>query len=252
MFNDGSFLYNRRFKGNWIGARELLHENHILVCTARSKNDELIELAEEKGVHLAFIEYDLAQTGGLENLIDTMVSYIPGFPESVTLINNAGVIDPIGNTEDNSPGEIERSISVNLIAPMILTSAFIHRLRDKHVPKRVVNVSSGAGRHAYAGWSSYCAGKAGLDHYSRAVSLEQKREPYGVKIISVAPGIIDTDMQKRIRSTNKNDFELVDQFKGYKDKGLLSSPEETAKGLVQLMKHEDFSSVDVITDLRNL
>lgn len=233
-------------------AKELLHENHILVCTARSKNEELIGLAEEKGVHLAFLKYDLAQTGGLEKLIDTMVSYIPNYPESVTLINNAGVIDPIGNTEDNSAGEIERSIAINLIAPMILTSAFIHRLKDAHVPKRVINISSGAGRHAYAGWSSYCAGKAGLDHYSRAVSLEQKREPYGVKIISVAPGIIDTDMQRRIRLTDKEHFELVDQFKGYKEKGLLSSPEETAKSLVQLMKHRDFSSVDVVLDLRNL
>lgn len=233
-------------------AKELLHENHILVCTARSKNEELIGLAEEKGVHLAFLKYDLAQTGGLENLMDSMISYVPKYPESVTLINNAGVIDPIGNTEDNSAGEIERSIAVNLIAPMILTSAFIDRLKDKHVPKRVINVSSGAGRHAYAGWSSYCAGKAGLDHYSRAVSLEQKREPHGVKVVSVAPGIIDTDMQKRIRSTERENFELVDQFKGYKEKGLLSSPEETAKSLVQLMKREDFASMDVVLDLRNL
>lgn len=233
-------------------AKELLHENHILVCTARSKNDELAALAEEKGGHLAFIEYDLAETAGLESLMDNMIAHMPNYPESVTLINNAGVIDPIGNTEDNPADEIERSIAVNLTAPMILTSAFIRRLKDKHVPKRVVNVSSGAGRHAYAGWSSYCAAKAGLDHYSRAVSLEQKREPYGVKIVSVAPGIIDTDMQKTIRSTDRRSFELVDQFKGYKEKGLLSSAGETAKRLVQLVKHKDFSAVDVVIDLRNM
>lgn len=233
-------------------SKELIDENSLLVCTARSKNEELIELAKKKGCKLAFLEFDLLETSKLEELMDEMISFIPEFPSSISLINNAGVIEPIGHTEDNSPAAIEKSIAINLTAPMILTSAFIQKLKDKHVPKRVVNISSGAGRHAYTGWSSYCAGKAGLDHYSNAVALEQKKEPFGVKIVSVAPGIIDTDMQKEIRGSDEREFELVDQFIEYKEKGLLSSPEETADKLARLIQHEKFYGMDVLLDLRNM
>ncbi|RWR12461.1 (S)-benzoin forming benzil reductase [Siminovitchia fortis] len=233
-------------------SKELMGKNNVLVCMARSKNEELEELAKHHGGKLAFLEFDLTETSRLEELMDSMISYVPEFPGSITLINNAGVIEPIGHTEDNSPAAIEKSIAVNLTAPMILTSAFIRKLKDKHVPKRVVNISSGAGRHAYTGWSSYCAGKAGLDHYSNAVALEQKKELFGVKIVSVAPGIIDTDMQKEIRKSDKQEFELVDQFIEYKKKGLLSSPEETAGRLARLIQSDKFFEMDVLLDLRNI
>ncbi|RST75285.1 (S)-benzoin forming benzil reductase [Siminovitchia acidinfaciens] len=233
-------------------SKELIKENNLLVCTARLKNEELVELAKKNECKLVFLEFDLFETSRLEELMDAMISLIPDFPSSITLVNNAGVIEPIGHTEDNSPAAIEKSIAINLTAPMILTSAFIKKLKDKHVPKRVVNISSGAGRHAYPGWSSYCAGKAGLDHYSTAVALEQKKEPFGVKIVSVAPGIIDTDMQKEIRATEKQKFDLVDQFIEYKDKGLLSTPEETAGKLARLIQSDSFSAMDVLLDLRNV
>lgn len=233
-------------------SKELMNENSLLVCTARSHNEDLAEMAKNKDCDLVFLEFDLSNTSRLEELMDDMVSLIPKMPSSISLINNAGVIEPIGHTEDNPPAAIEKSIAVNLTAPMILTSTFIRKLKDQHVPKKVVNISSGAGRHAYTGWSSYCAGKAGLDHYSNAVSLEQKKEPFGVKVVSVAPGIIDTDMQKEIRTSDQQDFELVGQFIEYKEKGLLSSPEETAAKLARLIQSDKFYEMDVLLDLRNL
>lgn len=233
-------------------SKKLIGSNNVLVCTARSKNQELEELANEQNGKLVFLEFDLAETPRLEELMDAMISHVPEFPSSITLVNNAGMIEPIGHTEDNSQAAIEKNIAVNLTAPMILTSAFIRKLKEKHVPKRVLNISSGAGRHAYAGWSSYCASKAGLDHYSNTVALEQKKEPFGVKIVSVAPGIIDTDMQKEIRATNTQKFGLVKQFIEYKEKGLLSTPEETASKLADLIQSDQFSELDVLLDLSTI
>ena len=65
--------------------------------------------------------------------------------------------------------------------------------------KRILNISSGAGRNPYEGWGAYCTTKAGLDHFSRVVAMEQANEQYPVEIVSIAPGIIDTDMQATIR-----------------------------------------------------
>ncbi|MCR2820952.1 (S)-benzoin forming benzil reductase [Lederbergia panacisoli] len=231
--------------------KELLQENNLIVCVARTKSEDLIHLANERNSKLVFLEYDLANNSGLEGLMEEMIRHMSEQPQSLTLINNAGVIDPIGRTEDNDSGAIIKSIAVNLTAPMILTSAFIKQLHSYQIPKKVINISSGAGRNPYSGWSSYCAGKAGLDHYTRVVSEEQKSVPNGVKIISIAPGIIDTGMQGRIRESDKEDFELIDRFVEYKKQGMLSSPENTAKKLIQVIHSDDFNELVAVVDVRD-
>jgi len=232
-------------------SKELLQENNIIVCVARTKNEELLKCAEEQKCKLIFLEYDLAESSGLHALMKEMLSFIQENPQSVTLINNAGVIDPIGRAENNDHEAIIKSIAVNLTAPMVLTSTFIKQLESQNVPKKVINISSGAGRHPYSGWSSYCAGKAGLDHYTRVVSEEQKHVPNGVKVISVAPGIIDTGMQEKIRESDKEDFELLDRFVEYKEQSKLSSPEQTAKKLIQIIQSETFNDLEAIIDIRD-
>ena len=68
----------------------------------------------------------------------------------------------------------------------------------------VFNVSSGAGRRAYFSWSAYCAGKAAVDRLSECLALEEKRA--GTRVLSVAPGIIDTGMQAQIRASTAEQF----------------------------------------------
>ena len=104
------------------------------------------------------------------------------------------------------------AIALNLTAPMILSNAFIMKLKDFEGTKRIVNISSGAGRNAYEGWGTYCTTKAGLDHFSRVVALEQENAEYPVDIVSIAPGIIDTGMQETIRGSKEEAFPLLDQF----------------------------------------
>lgn len=218
---------------------------------ARMKNERLIKRAKDAHCHLTFITADLAKTNELEQLMENMIAQIPTNAESITLINNAGVVEPIGRTENNHPDEIARSVAINLTAPMILSATFINMLTDRNMTKKIVNISSGAGRKAYTGWSTYCTTKAGLDHYTRVVSAEQSTEPFGVKIISIAPGIIDTDMQATIRDSDKKDFDLLDRFIDYKKQGLLSTPKETAEKLVQLIHSKNFYALGPILDLRD-
>ncbi|CAM4052757.1 (S)-benzoin forming benzil reductase [Lederbergia lenta] len=233
-------------------SKELMSENNVLICVARTTNEELLQLGKEKECHIVFLEYDLVNIEGLEELIKTMVAHLPANPHSITLINNAGVVDPIGRTENNKAEGINKSITLNLTAPMVLSSAFIKHVKDYPIQKKIINISSGAGRNPYTGWSSYCASKAGLDHYTRVVSQEQDGEINGVKIISIAPGIIDTGMQEKIRSVDEKDFELVGRFIDYKEQGQLSSPEFTAQKLKRIIESKTFNKLDPILDLREL
>jgi benzil reductase ((S)-benzoin forming) len=87
------------------------------------------------------------------------------------LINNAGVLEPLGVGGQVDAASLQRNIAVNLTAAMVLMNAFL--FGSGQVPARgVVNISSGMGRRPIAGSGAYCAAKAGLDMASRVAALE--------------------------------------------------------------------------------
>ncbi|WP_262173563.1 SDR family NAD(P)-dependent oxidoreductase [Saccharococcus sp. Marseille-Q5394] len=195
---------------------------------------------------------DLSLTDRLAEIIKRIVEENHSSATSFTLINNAGTVEPIGLIGTIDEKKLTEALAVNLTAPMILSNAFISALEKFEGQKRIVNISSGAGRNPYEGWGVYCTTKAGLDHFSRVVSLEQEKAEYPVDVISIAPGIIDTGMQKTIRSSNAADFPLHDRFVDYKQQGQLSSAEETARKLISVMDREDFGKLGPIADIRQI
>lgn len=198
-----------------------------------------------------FIEADLTNTDTLESLMDEILFAAPKKTTSFTLINNAGTVEPIGLIGTVNAENMTNAMALNLTAPLILSNAFIKKLRDCEGLKRIINISSGAGRNAYEGWGTYCTTKAGLDQFSRVVSLEQENAAFPVGIVSIAPGIIDTDMQETIRESKEEAFPLLGRFIDYKEKGLLSSAEQTATRLIKFMENVDLSTIDPIADLRD-
>ncbi|WP_342510454.1 SDR family NAD(P)-dependent oxidoreductase [Sporosarcina sp. FSL K6-1522] len=198
-----------------------------------------------------FIAADLSITNRLEELLASVIDDNLAGATSFTLVNNAGMVDPIGLIGFVNAQDIAGAIALNLTAPMLLSNAFIAQLKDFEGTKRIVNISSGAGRNAYEGWGTYCTTKAGLDHFSRVVALEQANEQFPVDIVAIAPGIIDTGMQETIRASGEEAFPLLGQFIGYKEQGLLSTAEQTAEKLLMFMEKEDFQAVGSIADIRN-
>ncbi|MFJ7934770.1 SDR family NAD(P)-dependent oxidoreductase [Sporosarcina sp. NPDC096371] len=218
----------------------------------RAKGNKVIGIARTVPVDTEdFVVADLAQTDGLAGMIDSLIEENRATATSFTLVNNAGMVDPIGLIGSVHPEEMAAAMSVNLTAPMILSNTFIAKLKDYKGPKRIVNISSGAGRNAYEGWGTYCATKAGLDHFSRVVTLEQANAEYPVDIVAIAPGIIDTGMQETIRASREEAFPLLERFIDYKEQGMLSSAEHTAEKLISFMEHEGFKVVGPIADIRN-
>lgn len=222
-------------------AKQLISEGHFVVGIARTES----ELDGMK-----FIQADLSITENLESIMNEIIESAPQNIGSFTLINNAGMVDPIGLIGVVSAEEMTKAIAVNLTAPMIISNTFISKLKGFEGSKRIVNISSGAGRNAYEGWGTYCATKAGLDHFSRVVALEQLNAKHPVEIVSIAPGIIDTGMQEAIRASNEEAFPLLERFIDYKEQGLLSSPEQTAQKLISFIENKDFKEVGPIVDIR--
>jgi benzil reductase ((S)-benzoin forming) len=62
----------------------------------------------------------------------------------------------------------------------------------------------------YSGWAAYCASKAAVDQMTAVVAEEERLE--GLRAYSVAPGLIDTEMQAQIRASNEADFPAIASF----------------------------------------
>lgn len=154
------------------------------------------------------------------------------FPElkdakTITLINNAGIVGDIKYLGNLDCDKIITTFNLNLIAPTLLINQFIKTYNNK-LDKLVLNISSGAGRSPIDGWSVYCTTKAGLDMLSLVFKEEINNKSLSINVLSLAPGIIDTDMQEEIRKADKADFSNIKRFKAYKNNGDLSHPEVTA------------------------
>ncbi|GKV54656.1 short-chain dehydrogenase [Sporosarcina sp. NCCP-2222] len=224
-----------------------------LAAQLERQGKQVIGLARTNpGLKDNFVEVDLAETTLLPNVMNEIIEQYLETATSFTLVNNAGIVDPIGLAGKIEPEMISKAITVNLTAPMILANTFISRLANFKGAKKIVNISSGAGRNPYEGWGVYCTTKAGLDHFSRVVELEQQSVENPVQIASIAPGIIDTGMQETIRSSEAADFPLLDRFINYKEEGKLSSAEETAQKLIAFMETNFKEAGGPILDLRQL
>ncbi len=139
------------------------------------------------------------------------------------LVNNAGVLEPIGPVAELDLHAFESALRTNVIGVLVGTRlALAHRSPDATL--RIVNVSSGAATHPYAGWAAYCSSKAAVSMLTRVTAVEN---PDAIAV-SVAPGIIETRMQRVIRSTPPARFPAVDRFVSLHESGNLSHPLDAA------------------------
>ena len=155
------------------------------------------------------------------------------------LINNAGVLAPIGRTWEVPPLIWQRNVLVNLSSVFLCANAALPHMinQEPQGPQgglrgKIVNISSGAANHVVPGWSAYSAAKAGVDQFTRVLAAEV--EPYAITVNSAYPGVVDTQMQAEIRHTDPERFPDQQRFERYYRMGQLRPPEEVARFLLWL------------------
>jgi len=224
-------------------------------AVARDPDNELIALARAPDGPIPGgerIEVDLADTAALERAFDRVERRIRGrrFAKAV-LINNAGVVSPVGPLDKVDGPALERNLVVNLVAPMLLMRRFLAATEGAASLARIINISSGAGQRPIFGWSAYCAAKAGLDMATRVVALEAEARKRAVEAVSLAPGVIDTGMQAVVRRTSADEFMDVERFRAMKAEGTLRPAREVAADILRLEAAGRLKA-DAVLDLRQL
>lgn len=137
-------------------------------------------------------------------------------------INNAGVLEPIQPARDVSVDAFREHLDINVTGVFIGSRTYIRQLRGAGRSGVLINLSSGAAWKPYSGWAAYCAGKAAVERLTEVIAQEEME--IGLRAYSVAPGVVDTDMQAAIRASSAEDFPDLERFERRKREGDFNRP----------------------------
>ncbi len=230
-------------------AQQLLQPGHSLLCISRQPNPQLAAQARAAGATLEQWPLDLAHSQEAATRLRLWLDAAGARFASATLINNAGLIPAIAPLPALEAADIARALRVDLEAPLALSAAFLAATEGWGVPRKVLNISSGLGRRPMASQVVYCAAKAGLDHATRCLALEEALKPHGARVCSLAPGVIDTDMQVQLRGADAAAFPDRARFEQLRSGGQLDSPETAARKVLAWLDRPDYGR-EPVADVR--
>jgi uncharacterized oxidoreductase len=151
--------------------------------------EEAVTVLRAAGIAPQVIAADVSTEAGRAATVEQTLATLGGID---ILVNNAGGVRA-GRLEDNTEAEIRAMIEVDLVAPILLTQAFLPKLRESG-DGLVVNVASGIALIGMPFYASYAAVKAGLARFGEALRRELTGE--GVHVLTVYPAATDTPMMK--------------------------------------------------------
>lgn len=229
-------------------AEQLLSTSSVVCCLSQFENPSLRKFSRMRQLALGYHLIDLADIQASTKLLEGILEEeLQKEWEDICLVLNAGVIVPIhkiGTGEFTE--EIQRTLQVNLLSPMVLTEVFLRMTQNLDINKQVLVLGSRAGSQPVASFSTYCSTKAGLDMFVKTLALEQSKETFPAQVVSLHPGTVDTAMQALIREQQKEVVSSVDYFVRLKEENKLMSPEIVACEIVKLLKDPDFGRNTIV------
>ncbi len=221
----------------------LLEQGHGVIAAARGAAPTASDRLDWTSVDLADPE---AATRWIEDALQRQQAQAEKQAGPVCLILNAAMIDPLAPVRELQADAVDRHLRLNLTVPMLLAARFLRSTESWGVERRILAVSSGAGRRGIPHWGAYCAAKAGLDGFIRALSAEYDQPGASVRAVSLAPGVVDTGMQQTVRETPAPAQSL---FVALQANGALVPADETASQMLAYLARDDFGA-HVCDDLR--
>ncbi len=229
-------------------ALALASDGHPVFALARTSTelDGIGDLLASLAPGSRSIECDLSDPTSVATaacLISEQTTFVAG------LVHNAGAIAPVKPMDKVDASDWARCIQVNLVGVQDLTQR-IYSLLGGEQQSRITVISSGASMRPIGSWSAYCVSKAGLDMWSRCMAEEGRAN--NISSISIAPGVVDTSMQKEIRSVPSEDFPSLKTFIDLHENGHLASSETVASQLFPLVTGHTMEQSGLRFDVREL
>ncbi|MDQ0170685.1 SDR family NAD(P)-dependent oxidoreductase [Paenibacillus tundrae] len=229
-------------------------EHYIITGTSKGIGMQLADVLLERGAWVHGISrgtpepltahsqythyaYDLSDHTGIDELMTRILAQIPAQEtEIIGLINNAAMVEPLKPIDQCNAAEISQSLNISLVAPMILSSAFIRHSNAMNVRRKIVNVSSASGQYPAPAMGTYCTAKAGINMFTQCLEAEQGGAENPVDVLTFDPGMVDTELQAVARGKNEAEFALSTLFSQAYEAGQLQDARDVAERLLAQLK----------------
>ena len=153
------------------------------------------------------------------------------------LVNNAAGGGETSRVEEYDPVKLQKLFTVNVVMPAWLIGLFFKNISSQS-KLRIINVSSGASYKAYPGLADYGSTKSALKLIGSTFALENE-DNKNLAVLSYEPGVVDTEMQKTVRSQKPEKFPSVNFFKSLAESNRLVKPEIVAMEIADFLEADD-------------
>lgn len=199
-----------------------------LVRTVPWPGARVIGIGRRPAAGAEHVQADLADPSQWAVAGESFARELAGFDgDGAVFVHAAGTLEPIGFAGEVDSGAYAANVVLNSAAGQVLGHLFLAAARGLAATRHLVMLTSGAASSVYPGWSSYGAAKAATDQWVRDVGAEQDLRG-GVRVLSVAPGTVDTGMQAQMRATPERDFPSRQKFIDLHAGGELADPDAVA------------------------
>jgi len=163
---------------------------------------DTVEKLTAEGLKVFEAQIDLTDISGLKENVKNALSI---WGKLDLLINNGAIIDPIADLKNLTASDLEEAVKINFVAPtMLINHCWPHLKASKG---KILNILSGAATNPIEGWAAYCSTKAALHMINQQAHLEGLVD--NIKSIGISPGMVDTNMQEKIRASGVNQISKV-------------------------------------------
>lgn len=202
----------------------------------RQGAEETRSRIEQMGRQAATVQADVSDIGDLQKLFEQAVAALGSID---ILVNNAGIEKNAGFL-DVAREDYQRVIDVNMSAPFFLTQVFARHRKDRGQPGKVINVSSVHEELPFPHFTAYCMAKGGLKMMMRNLAIELA--PLGITINNIAPGAIETPINRKLLNDPKLLQPLLENIPLHR----LGKPEDVA-GVAAFLASSDADYITGIT-----
>lgn len=218
-------------------AEALLNKGFNVIVTARNKGTEIEELEKVYNEKVIFVSCDISKDEDRKNLASFVKE---NFGKLDLLVNNAGVA-PRERKDilEITPEDFDYLTDINLKGTFFLTQELTPLLTENE-KSRIVNISSMSAYTASVNRGEYCISKAGISMITKLFAA--RLAEYGVSVIEIRPGIIETDMTAKVKEKYEK---LIAE--GITPTNRMGKPEDVAKCVISVAEGNfDFCTGTVI------
>ncbi len=225
-------------RGIGLGITEILLKNGFdVVVSSRNESEQIKNLATIYPDKISFVNADISKSDNIEKLYYFTENK---YGSVDLLVNNAGVA-PKERKDilEITPDDFDAVADINLKGTFFVTQKFTPLLL-KNKQSRIVNISSMSAYTASVNRGEYCISKAGISMITKLFA--SRLAEYGVSVIEIRPGIIETDMTSKVKEKYEK---LINE--GITPIKRMGQPEDIAKCVLSVAQGNfDFCTGTVI------